>query len=57
MNAVGRVAAHPPNTIEIKGSGGRAAAGPIADMYEDHDAVKFSFAYFAFRLVGIQKRG
>ena len=35
--------------------GGRAAARPIADMYEDHDAVKFSCALT--RLVGIQKRG
>ena len=40
MSAIGRAAALPPNAVEIKGSGGRAAARPIADMYEDHDAVK-----------------
>ena len=38
MSAIGRAAALPPNKVEIKGSGGRAAARPIADMYEDHDA-------------------
>ena len=46
MSAIGRAAALPPNKVEIKGSGGRAAARPIADMYEDHDAVKIKFRLF-----------
>ena len=40
MSAIGRAAALPPNKIEFKGSGGGAAARLIADIYEDHDAVK-----------------
>ena len=41
MSAIGRAAALPPNKVEINDSGARAAARPIADMYEDHNAQQF----------------
>ena len=39
MSAIGRAAALPPMSL-VKGSGERAAARPIADMFEDHNALQ-----------------
>ena len=46
MSAIGRAAALPPEPLISTLFGGRAAARPIADMYEDHDAVKIKFRLF-----------
>ena len=46
MSAIGRAAALPPEPLILTLFGGRAADRPIADMYEDHDAVKVQFRLF-----------
>ena len=40
MSAIGRAAALPPEPLISTVFGGRAAAQPIADMYEDHNALQ-----------------